>query len=149
MAKLKSVFLLITIIISFHASLLADGLEIKLTVSGKLLLGIAYRHQIDANTALRVGSYMGVAGAPVGIQLGVLQDFEPDKKWTPTFGIGVDTIIYKNGNDISNRMYPSAHFGIAFGAQKAEKHCAELWLGRPAKKILPMGMTYSYLAKIF
>lgn len=149
MKKLKRILFPIITAFFFSASVYANGIEFKITVSGKLLLGIAYRHQLDSNTAIRIGSFMGIAGAPVGMQLGILQDFEPSKKWSPTFGVGIDAIIFKKGDEFARRVYPSALCGIALTPQKNEKHSAELWLGRPSHKILPMGMSYSYLTKIF
>ena len=127
----------------------ADGIEIKLTVSGKLLLGIAYRHQIDPNTAIRLGSYMGVAGAPVGFQLGLVQDLMPTKEWTPTFGIGVDAIIFKKNNSFSKRIYPSAVCGLSYCPGKNTRHSGELWLGWLEKSLQPIGMNYLHLTKLF
>jgi len=124
------------------------GLEFKLTLSGKLLLGVAYRHQIDANTAIRLGSFMGVAGAPVGLQLGVVQDFDPTKKWTPTFGVGFDAIIYKKEEKFARRIYPSAVFGFSYCPKINLRHSGELWLGWIAHSLQPVGLNYLYFTKI-
>ena len=138
--------LFIAIFISSSAS--CNGIEFKLTLSGKLMLGVAYRHQIDANTAVRLGSFMGVAGAPVGLQIGVVQDFDPAKKWTPIFGVGLDAIIYKKEEKFSRRIYPSAAAGFSYCPRVNVRHSGELWLGWIRNSLRPVGLNYLYFTNI-
>ena len=149
MARHRSGIAATLIFLLFSIPAFCNGLEFKLTLSGKLLLGVAYRHQIDPNTAIRLGSYMGVAGAPVGLQLGIVQDFIPAKEWTPTFGISVDAIIYKKGDAFSRLVYPSAVCGISFSPEPNLRHSGELWIGWVNQTPQPMGLSYIYLSKLF
>ena len=126
-----------------------NGLEFRITFSGRLLLGVAYRHQINPNTAIRVGSYMGVSGAPVGLHLGIVQDISSSKEWTPIFGIGMETIIYKKNNDFARRIYPSAVVGFSYCPQTNLRHSGELWVGWIAHSPRPIGMNYLYFTKVF
>jgi len=148
MIRPHTILCAIFIALFFSSSAYSNGIEFKLTLSGKLMLGVAYRHQIDANTALRLGSYMGVAGAPVGLQLGVVQDLDPATKWTPTFGVGLDAIIYKNEERFSRRIYPSAVVGFSYCPQVNLRHSGELWLGWIANSLKPIGLNYLYFTKI-
>ena len=149
MSKLLLSLLAALIFTFFANSAIADGIEIKLTVSGKLLLGIAYRHQIDPNTAIRFGSYMGVSGSPVGLKLGIVQDFAATKEWTPTFGLEVDALIYKKDDLFAKKIYPSAVFGVSYCPQPNLRHSGELWLGWLNHAFQSMGLSYLYLSKLF
>ena len=97
----------------------ANGLEFRLTLSGKVLLGIAYRHQLDTNTALRLGGFLGITGAPVGMQVGMLQDITPSKAWTPFFEIGADVIFFKQQGSIAQKIYPSGSLGLSYRDRKS------------------------------
>lgn len=132
----------------FSSSAYCNGIEFQLTLSGKLMLGVAYRHQIDANTALRLGSFMGVAGAPVGFQFEIVQDLNPAKKWTPIFGVGVDAIVFKKEEKFSRRIYPGAVVGFSYCPQVNLRHSGELWLGWIANSLQPVGLNYLYFTKI-
>ncbi len=141
----------IAFILLFFAAIPAfcNGLEFRITFSGRLLLGVAYRHQIDPNTAIRFGSYMGISGAPVGLQLGFVQDLNPSNKWTPIFGLGMETIIYKKNEAFARRIYPSAVIGLSYCPQINQRHSGELWMGWLANSLKPLGLNYLYFTKIF
>jgi hypothetical protein len=123
------------------ASAGVSGLEFRVTLSGKLLLGIGFRHQIDDNTALRLGAYTGVAGAPVGFFLGLAQDLSPSKLWTPFFQAGLDVLYYKK-ETIQRRISPGAALGFSYCPQTHIRHSGELWLSSFSKKMRPMGLSY-------
>ncbi|MBN1560258.1 hypothetical protein JW998_08405 [candidate division KSB1 bacterium] len=126
----------------------SHGMELRLTLSGKILLGLAYRHQIDANTAIRVGSYVGLAGFPVGMHLGAVQDITPSKEWTPFFEIGGDMLFFKTNGEITQKLYPSGSIGLTYCPQIQLKHSVELWLGWLADEIRPVGLRYVYFNSI-
>lgn len=123
-------------------SVTGHGLEFRLTLSGKVLLGIAYRHQFDTNTAIRLGAYLGLAGQPVGLHLGMLQDITPSKEWTPFFELGGDMIFYKQEDAIAHKIYPSASVGVTYCPTSSLKHSGELWLGWLAREVRPVGLSY-------
>lgn len=118
-----------------------SGLEFRLTLSGKLLLGIGYRYQIDANTAVRLGAYSAVTGTPVGFYMGFAQDIAPSKQWTPFFQAGFDVLYYKK-ETIRSRVSPSAVLGFTYCPQTHIRHSAELWLSAFSSRIRPMGLSY-------
>lgn len=128
--------------------LLADGLEFRLTVSGKILLGLAYRHQIDANTAVRLGSYLGLSGAPVGFHLGMVQDISPIHRWTPFFELGADMLIFHQQDKIAQKIYPSSSVGFTYCPSSNLKHSAELWIGYFSGHIRPVGLSYVHFNSI-
>lgn len=122
--------------------LFGNGLEFRVTLSGKLLLGLGYRYQIDTNTAVRIGGFMGVAGAPVGFHIGMLQDISPSKRWTPFFELGADMLLLKKQERITPRVLPSANLGISYCAQTHLRHNAEVWLAYMGAQVRPMGLSY-------
>lgn len=138
------------ILVLFLASstLFANGLEFRITVSGKLMLGIAYRHQIDPNTAIRLGSYLGISGAPVGLHLGMVQDTSPVNEWTPFFEIGTDMLLFKQRGGISQKFYPSGTVGFSYCPTPGLKHSAELWLGYLSREIRPVGLNYVHFNSV-
>ncbi|MBN1482421.1 hypothetical protein EH223_10310 [candidate division KSB1 bacterium] len=129
-------------------SVSGHGLEFRLTLSGKVLLGIAYRHQFDTNTAIRLGGYLGLAGQPVGLHLGLLQDLTPSKEWTPFFELGGDMIFLKKGGTIAHKIYPSANIGVTYCPTSSLKHSGELWLGWLAREVRPVGLSYVHFNSI-
>lgn len=131
------------------SSAICNGLEFKITVSGKLLLGIAYRHQIDANTAIRLGAHMGVGGAPVGFQASIAQDLAPASQWTPAFGVGMEAILFKKGESFSWSLFPSATGGVSYCPQPTVRHSSEIWIGWLDRKPVPMGLSYIYLTTLY
>jgi hypothetical protein len=140
----------IILFLSFLASqtALAHGLEFRLTLSGKILIGLAYRYQIDANTAIRVGSFMGLAGSPVGLQCGAVQDITPSKEWTPFFEIGGDMLFLKTKGKITYKVYPSGSIGLTYCPQSQLKHSVELWMFWLADEIRPVGLRYVHYNSI-
>jgi hypothetical protein len=124
------------------SALFANGLEFRITISGKLMLGIAYRHQIDSNTAVRLGSYLGISGAPVGLHLGMVQDTSPINAWTPFFEIGADMLLFSSGQKITKKIYPSSTVGFNYSPKPGLKHSAELWLGYLSGEVRPVGLNY-------
>jgi hypothetical protein len=104
-------------------------------------LGIGYRYQIDANTAVRLGAYSAITGTPVGFCLGLAQDLAPYKQWTPFFQAGFDVIYYKK-ETIRRRVSPSAVLGFSYCPQTHIRHSAELWLSTFSSRIRPMGLSY-------
>ena len=127
---------------------LCHGLEFRLTLSGKILLGLAYRHQLDANTAIRIGSYVGLAGSPVGLHCGAVQDITPSKDWTPFFEIGGEMLFFKTKGKIAHKIYPSGNIGLTYCPQIQLKHSFELWLGWLTAGIRPMGLGYVHYNSI-
>ena len=121
--------------------LLSNGLEFRLTLSGKLLIGIAYRHQIDTNTAVRLGSYIGLAGAPVGLHLGMMQDIRTST-WTPFFELGADMLFYKQNDKIGNKIFPSGSVGLSYCTANNLKHSGELGLWWTSGQLNPVGLSY-------
>jgi hypothetical protein len=126
----------------------ANGLEFRLTLSGKVLLGIAYRHQLDDNTALRLGGYLGLTGAPVGLHVGMLQDTTPSKEWTPFFEIGGDMIFFKQQGVIAHKLYPSGSVGLSYSPSSTLKHSGELRLGWLAGELRPVGLGYVHFNSV-
>ncbi|RPH94049.1 MAG: hypothetical protein EHM72_15870 [Calditrichaeota bacterium] len=119
-----------------------NGLEFRLTFSGRLLLGIGYRHQIDNNTAIRLGSYAGISGTPVGFYGAIAQDITPQSSWTPYFQIGFDAVYFKKST-IRHRVYPSAACGFSYSPHIKIKHSSEVWLALFSSKLRLMGITYA------
>lgn len=144
----RSLYITAMMMILYANSVSGHGLEFRLTLSGKVLLGIAYRHQFDTNTAIRLGGYLGLAGQPVGLHLGMLQDITPSKEWTPFFELGGDMIFLKQADAITHKVYPSATVGVAYCPTPSLKHTGELWLGRLARDVRPIGLSYVHFNSI-
>ena len=134
-------YIVLLLLVTFQP-LLSHGLEFRVTLSGKLLLGIAYRYQIDANTAIRTGAYTGFSGAPVGFHLGMVQDISPSKEWTPFFEVSGDMIFFKKNDKIVHKLYPSGSVGLTYCPTTTLKHSAELWLGWLSGSLNPVGLRY-------
>jgi len=130
------------VVLLASSTLWANGLEFRITISGKLMLGIAYRHQLDSNTAIRLGSYLGLSGAPVGLHAGIVQDTQPINDWTPFFEMGADMLLFKSNEKIANKIYPSSTIGFSYSPQPGLKHSAELWLGYLSHQVRPVGLNY-------
>jgi len=146
MKQLSHIIVLFLLFLS--QAVLSHGLEFRLTLSGKILLGLAYRFQIDSNTAVRVGSYLGVTGAPVGLHFGMVQDITPSKVWTPFFELGADMIFYKSDGKITRKIYPSSNVGLTYCPQTHLKHSVELWLGYLGGGVQPVGLRYVHYNSI-
>lgn len=126
----------------------ANGLEFRITISGKLMLGLAYRLQLDDNTAVRLGSYLGISGSPVGMHLGLVQDTSPINDWTPFFEIGADMLIFKADEKIARKIYPSGTVGFCYCPQQGLRHSAELWLGYLSHDVRPIGLNYVHFNSV-
>ncbi len=126
-----------------------NGLEFRITLSGKILLGIGYRYQFDDNTAARLGAYMGVSGAPVGFHAGLVQDMTPSKQWSPFFELGADMLLYKKDGRFSQLVMPSAQLGLAYSTPSGLKHNAEVWLAFAAGQVRPMGLSYVHFNPVY
>lgn len=140
-------FILLLLLLARAA--VSHGLEFRVTLSGKLLLGLAYRHQIDPNTAIRLGSYVGISGAPVGFHVGMVQDLTPSKSWRPFFEIGADMLLVNSREKIARRIYPSGSLGLAYCPQPHLKHSGELWLGWLSRQVRPMGLSYVHFNSVY
>ncbi len=128
---------------------LANGLELRITLSGKLLLGLGYRYQFDDNTAVRFGAFMGVSGAPVGFHAGLVQDITPTRQWTPFFELGADMLLYKKQQRFSQRIMPSAQLGFSYRTRSGLRHNAEVWLAYAAGQLRPMGLSYVHVNPVY
>jgi len=131
---------------SFHTAT-AGGLEFRITFSGKVLLGLAYRHQFDPNTAWRLGAFIGMTGAPVGLHTSLVQDVAPLEPWTPVFSLGVDAVFLRHQR-LTPQFYPSATAGLTYCPAAHLKHSVELWLGWLSGDIHPIGLSYIHFNSV-
>ncbi len=139
---MKRISCIVFVILLTSSRVWANGLEFRITISGKLMLGMAYRHQLDSNTAVRLGTYLGISGAPVGVHLGMVQDTSPINAWTPFFEIGADMLLFKSNEKIAKKIYPSSTVGFSYSPQPGLKHSAELWLGYLSQHVRPVGLNF-------
>ena len=133
------------------ASARENGIEVSLTVSGRLILGFQFRFHFDEDTALRIGASMGVTGAPVGVQVGMLQFVSPVRKWGPYFGIGYDALYTSLRADRRFLWYARSMFGMSYSPHRNLAHQSELWLAYFPKSmtIRPLGISFLHFNSVW
>lgn len=124
----------------------SNGIELSVTFTGKLFLGLGYRLNIDSNTALRLAVSAAVNGAPVVINSALLQDVSPSDSWTPYFGVGADAIFFKRNNNISQVIFPTGTVGFSYCPKNIMRHNAELDLALFTRNYTfkPISIKYIY-----
>lgn len=145
MKNKKNISILIFLLSTSH--LFSGGLELRILVSSKLFVGIGYRHYIDPNTSLRLGVSSSITGIPLGLSAHIFQDFSPQEKWTPLFGLGIDTFFYLKNKTVHSRYMPSASGGFAYRPNPFITHQVEaniLHLPQTGRN-KPFGLGYSVI----
>ena len=148
---LMTLILLFFFVSATPASGKKNGMEFSLTFSGKILLGIHYRYYIDANTMLRTGTYMGYTGSPVGINLCLVQNFAPAKKWAPYFGLGFDALSTKVNGKRSVLPFIRSVAGVSYQPRINLAQQSELWIAFFPQKlqIRPVGINIVHFNSIW
>lgn len=128
-----------------------NGFEFSLTFSGKILIGINYRYYFDGNTMLRAGTYMGYASSPVGINLSLVQDLAPTKKWAPYFGFGFDALSTKTNGKRRILPFIRSVTGVSYQPRVNLAQQSELWIAffPQMLKIRPIGINYVHFNSVW
>ena len=112
-------------------------------VSGKLFLGLGYRHDFDPNTSLRLGVYSSISATPLGFSLTLLQDASPQENWSPYYGIGVDALVVRK-LPLQPRFFPVAVGGMSYQPTSAIRHQAEVNVAyfSKSRRLAPLSLNY-------
>ncbi len=151
-SKSKRVLLLsLLIVLVFYPIVIAHaashGFEASVTLSGSILLGIGYYHQLDDNFVLKYGACIGHLGLPVGVNIGVAQNFPTKQSWSPYAGLGGDILFARMGNS-SKKLHAlpfiRSTMGIAYQPHLNLSHHAELWVAYfiKQKRLAPIGINF-------
>ena len=123
-----------------------NGIEINLTISGKIFLGINHRIYLSDFSSVRYGLSMGFSGTPVGANLGFLHELNNNQSWSPYIGCGVDALY----STIRGRKvvvpYLKTLGGFAYKPTTNLAHQSEFWLAffPRTKKFMPIGINFNH-----
>ncbi len=143
--------LLIFSITAAPSSKKKNGFEFSLTFSGKILLGINYRYYIDNNTMLRAGTYSAYTSSPIGVNLCLVQDFAPTKKWAPYFGLGFDALSTKVKGKRRILPFVRSVAGVSYQPRINLAQQSELWIAFFPQKlqIHPIGISFVHFNSVW
>ena len=139
----------LTSIASNHTDALAAdrAVEISITLSGTILLGIGCRFNIDDDSSIRLGSYISYGGILYGFHTGFVQTFLPEKNWSPYVGLGGDAMLAREQNRYKMVYFLKGVTGFAYFPNNVSAWDSELWVAFfPMRlRVAPIGLSFGYL----
>lgn len=80
-----------------HATASDRAIDLRLTLSGHILIGVGVRSEVSAHTWAEMGVYTGVANTlNGGIHIGVSRTFGRSDRGSPVVSIGFDQMVAKD-----------------------------------------------------
>ncbi len=146
----KFYFIFLTILIISTNLSAQSGIEFNITISGKILIGINHRISISEHHYVRYGVNMGYTGPPVGLNLGLFQEFNSDQTWRPYAGISVDALLPKMNGKRTIVPFLKAAGGVAYSPQENLAHQSEMWLAYfwKTNTFQPIGMSLTHFNSV-
>lgn len=144
---LLSLFIAIISCLCATAYATSHGIEASVTLSGSILMGIGYYHQLDDHLILKYGACIGHTGLPVGLNIGLALNFPTKQSWSPYAGLGGDILFARMGNSSKKlRALPfiRSTMGMAYQPHLNLSHHAELWVAYfvKQKRLAPIGINF-------
>jgi hypothetical protein len=143
---MKKIAITILVLLTSQPQAMDNGIEINLTISGKIFIGINHRIYFSDRSSVRYGLSMGFSGTPVGANLSFLKELSKDDAWSPYVGIGVDALYSVMRGRKVFIPYLKSIGGIAYKPASNLAHQSEFWLAffPRAKRTVPIGISLSH-----
>jgi hypothetical protein len=127
-----------------------NAIEISITLSGTILIGVGYRWLINSDSSVRLGSYLGYAGKPYGFHAGFMQNFSHSKNWLPYLGLGGDLMLARDKDHYKMLYFVRNVAGIAYKPNDHSAYNSELWVAFFPKKqrIAPIGLSFGIMTSL-
>jgi hypothetical protein len=144
------IFLTTILCLTSPARAAQNGVELNITISGKILIGINHRIRLSDQHIIRYGINMGYSGSPVGINLGLVQEFNKSQTWSPYIGVGIDALLPSVNGKRTIVPFLKGISGFAYSPQHNLSNQSELWLAYflKSRTIQPIGISVIHFNSI-